>query len=335
MSKTIAALYPTRTRAQKVVVDLRKLGVPDDRINIISHQALQAHVDGTRGDHTTTSPKASEAGEGAMAGTVGGAIGGALAAIGLAAIPGIGWIAAAGPIVAILGSAAAGAGAGAIAGGIAGGLTEQGVSDDDADIYSEALRRGGSLILLTVADRNEAKVVSLLNRHDPIDTDATVARWRSEGWNKYDSKAKPFDNKQANAERARFEQESSREVETLQAVEENVSIGKRDSASGDAVRARSYVVDKPVEKELTLVDESVSVSRNKVNKPVAGRAANNVLDGDDKVVEMKERHEHAVVDKNARVVEEVEVAKTRTERDQTVHANERSRKVDVDNHPSK
>ena len=350
MSKTIAALYPSRTRAQQVIVDLRKVGVPDDRINILSHQALEERSDGTHTATKETSNDIAEVGEGAAAGSVGGAVGGALAAIGLALIPGVGWIAAAGPIIGILGSAAAGAGIGAVAGGIAGGLSDTGVSKADADIYAEALRRGGSLVLLTVADRNEARVTSILERHDPIDTDATVARWRAEGWKKYDHKAKPYDTTKADAERALMQKESartrhaatpgqrdnttSRKVETLKGVEEDVSISKRDTASGEGVRARSYVVETPVEEELTLVDESVSVERNKVNKPVGSGVAERALSGGEKVVEMQERHERAVVDKKARVTEEVEVAKTHKERDRTVRATERERRVEIENHPT-
>ena len=58
------------------------------------------------------------------------------------AIPGVGPVVAAGWLVSTL----AGAAAGAATGGVLGALTQAGISDDDAQVYAEGLRRGGAVV---------------------------------------------------------------------------------------------------------------------------------------------------------------------------------------------
>ena len=45
---------------------------------------------------------------------------------------------------------AAGAAAGGLTGGIIGALTQAGVSDEDAQVYAEGVRRGGTLVTARV-----------------------------------------------------------------------------------------------------------------------------------------------------------------------------------------
>jgi hypothetical protein len=89
--------------------------------------------------------------------------------LGLAAlaIPGIGPIVAAGPVVAAL----TGAGLGATAGGLIGGLANMGVPSDHARQYQEAVRRGGTLVVAEVRGADTARVESILNRHGAIDVE--------------------------------------------------------------------------------------------------------------------------------------------------------------------
>jgi hypothetical protein len=99
-----------------------------------------------------TSNGGSKAAEGVgIGGAVGTAVGGsiaALAAIGTSLVlPGLNLIVA-GPLAAAL----AGGGAGAVAGGLLGGLVGLGVPEDSAEIYHNALRSGGTVLGVSVAD---------------------------------------------------------------------------------------------------------------------------------------------------------------------------------------
>ena len=106
--------------------------------------------------------------QGAVAGSVlGGGIG-LLAGIGALAIPGVGPVVAAGWLVATL----AGAGVGAGAGGLVGALTGVGLSPDEANVYEDGVRRGGSWISVRVPDAREAEVAALMDQHNPVDWQA-------------------------------------------------------------------------------------------------------------------------------------------------------------------
>jgi hypothetical protein len=90
-----------------------------------------------------------EAGKGALVGGFGGL---AIAASTLM-IPGIGWVAVAGPLATIL----AGAAAGTAAGGLMGALTSKGVPEEHAHFFAEGLRRGGTLIIVNAQNHEQAK----------------------------------------------------------------------------------------------------------------------------------------------------------------------------------
>ena len=131
---------------------------------------------------------ASNAAAGAVTGgVVGGAAGLAASLMGLA-IPGIGPIIAAGPIVSLL----TGAGVGAVAGGLIGGLTDMGVSKPDAEYYAEAVRRGGALVTVRADDVRAERAADIMRAHGAIDIERRAEQWRERGWTGFDEKAQPY-----------------------------------------------------------------------------------------------------------------------------------------------
>ncbi|HET8875461.1 MAG TPA: hypothetical protein VFO53_03950 [Casimicrobiaceae bacterium] len=120
-------------------------------------------------------------------GVVGGAAGLAASLMGLA-IPGIGPIIAAGPIVSLL----TGAGVGAVAGGLIGGLTDMGVSRPDAEYYAEAVRRGGALVTVRADDARADRAAEIMRSHGAIDIERRAEQWRERGWTGFDEKAQPY-----------------------------------------------------------------------------------------------------------------------------------------------
>ena len=52
-----------------------------------------------------------------------------------------------------------------------------------ADMYSEAVHRGGYVLTLTAADDEQVERASdILDRHDPINMEERAAEWKSSGW---------------------------------------------------------------------------------------------------------------------------------------------------------
>ena len=111
---------------------------------------------------------------------------------------------------------------------------------------------------------------------------------------------------------------------TVPVVEEDVAIGKR-VAEGGGVRLRSKVIEKPVNEQVRLRKERVYVNRNPVDREVDPAEA-----FDDKTVTMTERSEEAVVEKTARVVEEITIGKEVEDTTENISETVRKTEIDID-----
>jgi hypothetical protein len=189
--KTLSKVYDTYGQARQVVSDLRAAGVADTNISLVANRHVSAEYE----DLDEVSETAAGAGLGAA---VGGA-GGLLAGLGIIAIPGVGPVVAAGWLASTL----AGALAGAATGGVVGALVDAGIPEDDADVYSEAIRRGGTLVTVRAEDGEASRVQAILDRHQPIDPMKRRDEYARAGWKGYDPTAQPYDLSKAERERIR------------------------------------------------------------------------------------------------------------------------------------
>jgi len=213
MTVTIARLYDDYATASRVVNDLESAGVPHADISIVASNADNwysptATNRATTGaatpratgrvdrDHDGVDDRAEGAGTGAGIGAVVGGGAGLLTGLGLMAIPGVGPVVAAGWLVAT----AVGALAGGATGGVIGALTQTGVSDEDAQVYAEGVRRGGSLVTVRVPDADRARVEAMLDR-SAVNIATRRDAYRKSGWSRFDEKAPPFTTDQVRRER--------------------------------------------------------------------------------------------------------------------------------------
>jgi hypothetical protein len=187
MPTTVVGLFDSATAAQAAVQDLTGLGVSRDQISIVAKRdGATAASTGTIATANDRTEGAEGAGIGAAAGGVAGAAAGILASLGLLAIPGIGWLLAAGPLVATL----TGAGVGAATGAIIGGLIGLGIPERDAELYEEGVNRGGTLVTAHVDDALAQTAADSLARHGAVDIDRQAEAWRASGWSsRYDTNA--------------------------------------------------------------------------------------------------------------------------------------------------
>ena len=143
---SVFAVYATREQVERTVDALRMKGFRATDVSVLWPENVGSK-DLAHEMHTKA-PEGATAGAGTGA-IIGGTLGW-LAGIGALAIPGIGPLIAAGPIVAAL----AGAGAAGALGGITGALIGYGVPEYEAKRYEGRVRKGG--ILLSVhADNRE------------------------------------------------------------------------------------------------------------------------------------------------------------------------------------
>jgi uncharacterized protein (TIGR02271 family) len=208
-------------------------------------------------------------------------------------------------------------------GGFFGSLGDLFLPDEDRYAYAEGMSRGGVTLAVTADEAHAARVAEIVERYGAVDMDEREKTWRTEGWSGYGASSTGRGAATADAARATG-RESGDEV--IPIVEEDVRIGKRVVNQG-RVRIRSYVVETPVQEQVSLREEHVQVERRAADRPVGA--------GDDalfreRTIEATETAEEAVVAKEARVTEEVVVRKQAEERTQTVQDKVRRTEVEVE-----
>src|SRR5918999_3323960 len=142
----VFGIYPDQLTAEDAVDSLKDAGFRNTDISVLFPDNVGtkdfAHEKGTK------APEGASAGAGTGA-AVGGVLGW-LAGIGVIAIPGVGPLVAAGPIMAAL----AGAGVGGAVGGLTGALVGMGIPEYEAKRYEGMIKEGGYLLSVH-ADNSE------------------------------------------------------------------------------------------------------------------------------------------------------------------------------------
>lgn len=157
--ETVAGIFDSRAAAERVVQQIHSLGIPNDRIALLTPDMSKKQVEQDVPTADTEAP-----GEGkALGGVVGGAMGVAGgASLGMATasliIPGVGPVIAAG----ILGAAILGVGGTATGMAVGEALDEalmDGLPRDELYVYEQALRRGRSVVIAFADDEETAESV--------------------------------------------------------------------------------------------------------------------------------------------------------------------------------
>ena len=190
MTRTVSRLYDSYGQAQQAVDALEKAGFSSSEVSLVSRYR----------DDNTLADDASNTATGATAGAVVGGGTGLLAALGVIAIPGIGPLVAAG----VLATTLVGAAGGSVVGGLIGALTDYGVSEEDAHVYSEAVRRGSSLVTVRTEEGKAAKADTILNAHTPVNVGQRRESYMKSGWSKYDPSSKGYTAGEIRQERERY-----------------------------------------------------------------------------------------------------------------------------------
>ena len=221
------------------------------------------------------------------------------------------------------------AGTGSSSGGFFSGLKHMILPDEDRHTYEEGMRRGGAVLTAQVDEGHEDEAVRILEEAKSIDIDERSQSWRSTGWN-------PAGAATASAAVGAVPTAGGRDrgigvgnsvdEERIQLVEEELRIGKREVDRG-GVRVRSYVVEQPVHEQVSLREEHVEVERRPVNQTL-GRADADAFQ--ERTIEMTESLEEAVVDKQARVREELVIRKDVETHVEQIDDTVRKTEVEVD-----
>ncbi len=203
MAKTITRLFDDYSDAAAAVRDLEMLGVPRDDLSIVANNADRIHDRNSGADIHDVNDHG-DVSRGVSTGAALGGVGGLLAGLGLLAIPGLGPIVAAGWLASTALGAGIGAAGGAATGGIVGALKNAGHTDDEAHVYSEGVRRGGTLVSARVSDTLVPEAEATLQRHRSVDAATRGTAYREGGWQSFDEQAPAYTPDQVSIERDRY-----------------------------------------------------------------------------------------------------------------------------------
>ena len=175
--RTITALFDTYEHAASAVRAVRDAGIDSADISVVANNVA--------GDIDTDLDAEEGAAAGAGVGAVAGGGAGLLAGLGALAIPGIGPVVAGGWLLATAIGALAGAAVGGAAGGLLGALANAGVPEEQAHVYAEGVRRGGTLVSVRADETRADSIAAILRHADGVDIDARRADYLAEGWPAY------------------------------------------------------------------------------------------------------------------------------------------------------
>ena len=205
MTRTITRLFNSHTEAMTAVTDLETAGIPHADISLVASNADKWH-DGHKHHHADAdgdNDAAEGAGKGATTGGLLGGAGGLLAGLGMLAIPGLGPVVAAGWLVSTAVGAIAGAAIGGATGGLLGALKDAGHTDEDAQVYAEGVRRGGTLVSVKAEEGRAAEIERILDGHSGVDAMSRGAVYREQGWAGYSADAPAYSPDEVAKERGR------------------------------------------------------------------------------------------------------------------------------------
>lgn len=353
MAKTVIGLFDNSAEAQKVVQELLEDGFKRDDISIMAKKGTDAA--GVAGGVDKKGAKVAyveedghdqieDMAKGAGTGALFGGLAGLLVGLTALAIPGLGPVVAAGPLAAAI----AGAGIGATAGGLMSGLTRLGVPEGDANHFAEGVRRGGTLVSVNASDEMAGDAVAVMKHHGAVEIDKRAAQWREEGWAGFDAETDRIESAQRSsgaqadfgdtrneltAEHRRIpQQQAAQQLDprggeiAMPVIEEKLEVGKREVDRG-GVRVERHVTETPVEEQVNLREERVNVERRPVDYTFHGSDMEAFKESQ---VEIREAYEELIVNKKARVVEEVVIGKDVEQRTETVRETLRRTDVDVE-----
>ncbi|PWC41440.1 YsnF/AvaK domain-containing protein [Azospirillum sp. TSO22-1] len=203
-----------------------------------------------------------------------------------------------------------------------------GEPDHDDAVYDRSLENGSTVVAVRASGQNAAMVTEILETHDPVDIDERASGYGLSGTTT--STAMPITAAPVTTTReGAAAMAASNEGGSIPLSEEQLHVGKR-SVNRGTTRVRRFVVETPVEEQVSLRDETVTVER----RAATGRQPVTDADFTEKTVEMTEVDEEAVVGKSARVTEEVVLRKDATDRVETVRDTVRREDVEIEKLPA-
>ncbi|MEJ8803780.1 YsnF/AvaK domain-containing protein [Pontibacter sp. H249] len=177
---------------------------------------------------------------------------------------------------------------------------------DESSKYYEVAQKGSIVTVHADSKEQAKKAAELLDKCGAIDVNERSAQYRS----------------MSTSDKGKW----TNSGQSIPVVEEKMQVGKRDVETG-GVKLKSRIIERPVEEKLRLREEHVHVERRPVNRPASEQDLKGFKEGE---ITMTEHAERPMVNKEARVVEEVRLGKDVEQHEETIRGTERKTDVEID-----
>lgn len=160
----LSAVYEDLAQSRRAVQGLRRLGVPDSALSIVTsgeHYPINAYHDIDQAQEEVQGV----ADEGLESGAALGGLGGFLLGLAVVSVPGVGPVLAIGGI---LSATLTGAAVGGLAGGLIASLAEMGIPEDHAEAYQSSIQAGRGLVVAKVPADKLAQAQEVLLAQGPL-----------------------------------------------------------------------------------------------------------------------------------------------------------------------
>jgi len=200
-------------------------------------------------------------------------------------------------------------------------LGSAGVPQEDARLYNDGVKQGGAMIVAQgLPDAEAEQVANILDGYNVVD----ISQRGQLSQQTMETRQTMQTSTKASARNANAYQGGDM---VIPIIEEEIQVGKREVESG-GVRVSTSVEEMPVNEQVTLREETVTVERRQVDQRVDPSEIDSMVQ--EGSIEVREHDEQAQVTKEARVVEEVVINKDTQERTETIQDSVRRTDVDVE-----
>jgi uncharacterized protein (TIGR02271 family) len=201
------------------------------------------------------------------------------------------------------------------------------VYQHEASIYGQTVEEGGVVLSVRVPETEVAHATAVLDIHHPVDVHDRAVTTGIAPAARVDAIEKKLDAVPlADMQKVGVSPKlAAAQPELLRLAEEQLQVGKEMAETG-RTRVRRFVTEREAAADVTLHEEHADVLRKAISDPkYVGD-----IDWADKTIEVVETAEHALVNKTARIVEEVSLRKIGADHIETIRDKIRRQQVEIE-----
>ncbi len=198
------------------------------------------------------------------------------------------------------------------------------VVEYEGHVFGRAIDGGGTVLALRVADSDVDKATKILHDIEPVDIEHRASELGLVQAAVESPVAAPVATATVATAVAATPSATVASDQVLRLAEERLQVDKEQVEAGTTT-VRRYVVEKPVEEQVSLHEEHADVLRRAVTDP----SFVDDVDWDDRTIVVTETAEKAVVHKVSRIAEEVVIRRAGSERVETIRDTVRKQQAEV------